>query len=104
MKWHPAALLALCTAGVLAQGLASGTSADGTLAASTRPADRGAPGPPAAPAAPSASEAAGRALEVGDLAPDFTLDGSDGRTYRLSDFRGKQAVVIAWFPKAFTSG
>jgi peroxiredoxin Q/BCP len=30
--------------------------------------------------------------------------GSDGRTYRLGDFRGKQVVVLAWFAKAFTSG
>lgn len=43
-------------------------------------------------------------LKVGDLAPDFTLQATDGKTYRLSDFRGKQAVVLAWFPKAFTSG
>ena len=44
------------------------------------------------------------ALEVGDPAPDFSLQGSDGNTYSLSDYRGKQAVVIAWFPKAYTSG
>tara|TARA_R110001592_G_scaffold363395_1_gene687512 strand:+ start:21544 stop:22065 length:522 start_codon:yes stop_codon:yes gene_type:complete len=44
------------------------------------------------------------ALAVGDAAPDFTLQASDGKTYTLSDFKGKQAVVIAWFPKAFTSG
>jgi peroxiredoxin Q/BCP len=43
-------------------------------------------------------------LEVGDPAPDFELTGSDGKVYRLADFRGKQAVVLAWFPKAFTSG
>jgi len=43
-------------------------------------------------------------LKVGDAAPDFKLQGSDGKTYQLSDFRGKQAVVIAWFPKAFTGG
>ena len=43
-------------------------------------------------------------LKVGDLAPDFTLQASDGKTYKLSDFKGKQAVVIAWFPKAFTQG
>ena len=43
-------------------------------------------------------------LRAGDLAPDFTLPASDGVTYRLSDFRGRKAVVIAWFPKAFTSG
>ena len=43
-------------------------------------------------------------LEVGDLAPDFELHASDGEVYRLSDFHGEQAVVIAWFPKAYTSG
>lgn len=43
-------------------------------------------------------------LSVGDMAPDFSLQGSDGKTYTLADYRGKQAVVIAWFPKAYTSG
>src|SRR5688572_16772892 len=43
-------------------------------------------------------------LNVGDPAPDFTLKATDGKTYKLSDFRGKQAVVIAWFPAAFTQG
>jgi thioredoxin-dependent peroxiredoxin len=43
-------------------------------------------------------------LQVGDKAPDFTLQGSDGKTYKLSDYRGKKAVVLAWFPKAFTGG
>ena len=43
-------------------------------------------------------------LKPGDAAPDFKLPGSDGKTYSLADFRGKQAVVLAWFPKAFTPG
>ena len=43
-------------------------------------------------------------LKVGDMAPDFTLQGTDGKTHKLSDFRGKQAVVVAWFPRAFTQG
>jgi peroxiredoxin Q/BCP len=43
-------------------------------------------------------------LAAGDRAPDFTLPGSDGLTYRLRDFEGKSAVVLAWFPKAFTGG
>ena len=43
-------------------------------------------------------------LKVGDPAPDFSLMGSDGKTYSLADYRGKRPVVIAWFPKAFTAG
>ena len=54
------------------------------------------PQPPAA--------APGPELKVGDQAPDFSLEASDGKTYKLSDFRGKKAVVVAWFPKAYTSG
>lgn len=43
-------------------------------------------------------------LNAGDPAPDFSLQGSDGETYSLSQFRGKKGVIIAWFPKAFTGG
>lgn len=43
-------------------------------------------------------------LKVGDMAPDFKLQATDGKTYTLSSFKGKQAVVVAWFPKAFTQG
>jgi thioredoxin-dependent peroxiredoxin len=43
-------------------------------------------------------------LKVGDPAPPFSLKGSDGQTYSLDQFKGKSAVVIAWFPKAFTGG
>jgi peroxiredoxin Q/BCP len=43
-------------------------------------------------------------LKLGDLAPAFALPGSDGKTHSLSDYQGKQAVVLAWFPKAFTGG
>jgi len=53
--------------------------------------------PPAAPAVPTV-------VKVGDMAPDFSLPGTDGKTHKLSDYRGKRAVVIAWFPKAFTQG
>lgn len=41
-------------------------------------------------------------LKPGDPAPDFVLPGSDGRLHHLRDFRGREAVIIAWFPKAFT--
>jgi len=63
-----------------------------------------------ATAAGAVNMAAGRgggariSLKAGDWAPDFSLPGSDGSPYRLSDFRGRQAVVLAWFPKAFTGG
>ena len=54
---------------------------------------------------PGAGSAARQvALKVGDQAPPFSLAGSDGRTYSLSDHVGKQVVVLAWFAKAFTSG
>ncbi len=43
-------------------------------------------------------------LNVGDKAPDFKLAASDGKTYHLADYKGKKAVVVAWFPKAFTGG
>ena len=46
----------------------------------------------------------GATLEVGDKAPSFTLMGSDGAEYSLDAFLGKKAVVIAWYPKAFTGG
>jgi peroxiredoxin Q/BCP len=48
--------------------------------------------------------AQGTELKVGDPAPNFKLQASDGKTYQLSDFKGKKAVVLAWFPKAFTQG
>jgi peroxiredoxin Q/BCP len=48
--------------------------------------------------------AADEDLKVGDPAPAFSLKGSDGKTYSLSQFKGKSAVVLAWFPKAFTGG
>ena len=43
-------------------------------------------------------------LKVGDPAPNFKLQATDGKTYQLSDFKGKKAVVVAWFPKAATRG
>src|SRR5262245_39404306 len=43
-------------------------------------------------------------LKGGDMAPDFALQGTDGKLHKLADYRGKKAVVVAWFPKAFTQG
>ena len=48
--------------------------------------------------------AAAAELGVGDDVPDFQLVGSDGKTYSNSDFKGKKAFVIAFYPKAFTGG
>ncbi len=44
------------------------------------------------------------ALKVGEMAPDFTLPGTDGKTYKLSDFRGQKNVVLAFYVLAFTGG
>ena len=55
----------------------------------------------------SLASAAGAALAVGDPAPDFELEGSDGKLYRLADLLGeggRDGIVLAWFPKAFTGG
>ena len=43
-------------------------------------------------------------LGRGDAAPPFSLQGSDGKVHALSDDAGKDVVVVAWFPKAFTGG
>lgn len=43
-------------------------------------------------------------LKVGDQAPDFTLPGTDGKTYSLSGNLKGRWVALAWFPKAFTAG
>ena len=53
----------------------------------------------AQPAAPPKTH-----LKVGDMAPDFTLPSSTGKPIKLSDFRGKNVVVVAFFPAAFTGG
>ena len=53
--------------------------------------------------AAAATQQAPVELKVGDVAPEFSLPGSDGKTHKLSDYKGR-AVVLAWFPKAFTGG
>lgn len=55
-------------------------------------------------AAWAAKPAAAARPRPGDPAPPFSLPGSDGQTHALSDHLGKRAVVLAWFPKAFTGG
>lgn len=43
-------------------------------------------------------------LKVGDKAPDFTLKGTDWKDVKLSDYRGKKTVVLAFYVLAFTGG
>lgn len=46
-------------------------------------------------------------LKVGDMAPDFTVgakSNTTGKDIKLSDYRGKKNVVVAFFPAAFTGG
>jgi peroxiredoxin len=43
-------------------------------------------------------------LKVGDMAPDFELASTQGKKVKLSDYRGKKNVVVAFFPAAFTGG
>jgi hypothetical protein len=69
------------------------SSSSGTTGASATPGST--PAPPA-----SATPSLGR----GDKAPPFSLEGSDGKTHTLAEHAGKEVVVVAWFPKAFTGG
>lgn len=59
--------------------------------------DTAAPESEANAPAPAAVE-----LRIGDPAPPFSLTGSDGKVYSLAGYKERQAVVIAWFAKAFT--
>ena len=43
-------------------------------------------------------------LKVGDTAPDFELPSTSGKNFKLSDYKGKKVVVVAFFPAAFTGG
>ncbi len=87
----------------------------GALAAAACAQQQRQPQPPqTAPAAPvqSASPVAQNAppaapkthLKVGDPAPDFTLSNTKGEKVKLSDFRGKKNVVLAFYVLAFTGG
>ena len=67
------------------------------------------PRPSPTPAKPAPPPAPHTNLKVGDVAPDFTLPSTivqDGKRmrYKLSDFRGKKNVVLAFYVFAFTGG
>jgi len=42
--------------------------------------------------------------DVGSVAPDFSAQGTNGKTVKLSDYKGKKTVVLAFFVKVFTGG
>jgi hypothetical protein len=76
----------------------------GTVAAVIAGACRDATAPEGEQKAAASTIVSSRPLSVGDLAPDFSLPGSDGRHYSLASYRDRQAVVLVWFAKAFTEG
>jgi cytochrome oxidase Cu insertion factor (SCO1/SenC/PrrC family) len=59
-------------------------------------------GPP--PAAAQDNAMATTTLKVGDVAPDFTLPSNQNKPVKLSDYRGKKTVVLAFYVLAFTGG
>jgi cytochrome oxidase Cu insertion factor (SCO1/SenC/PrrC family) len=71
------------------------TPAGGQTSATSQPQTNSASQPPVAPQTQ---------LKVGDRAPDFELTDTEGQTVRLSDFRGKKNVVLAFYVLAFTGG
>lgn len=64
---------------------------------------QGSPAPTATPA-PAPTPAPYDRLKVGDIAPDFTLPDLAGKPVKLSEFRGKNNVVLAFYVFAFTGG
>ena len=67
----------------------------------------GCPSPKTEPAAepakaPAAAEKDG--ASVGSVAPDFEVKDDTGTTRKMADLRGKQPVLLAFYPKDFTSG
>jgi cytochrome oxidase Cu insertion factor (SCO1/SenC/PrrC family) len=87
-KFLSFALLAALAATACAQKPQTGTAAP-----ANRQAQTGAP-----PAAPKTH------LKVGDAAPDFTLTNTKGEKVKLSDFKGRKNVVLAFYVLAFTGG
>ncbi|MDQ3653226.1 MAG: redoxin domain-containing protein [Acidobacteriota bacterium] len=90
------ALAAVSLSGASCQTTERADSTSNTPVNSQSPAnDHAASKPPAAPQTH---------LKVGDVAPDFALSDTDGGKVRLSDFRGKKNVALAFYVLAFTGG
>ena len=88
--------LSLCALSCQKAPQPDGNPAAGNAANSSNAAKAGADNQP--PAAPKTQ------LKVGDAAPDFTLTDTDGKQVKLSDFRGKKNVALAFYVLAFTGG
>jgi AhpC/TSA family len=71
-----------------AAGFGGGTAMPSVILALAMAAGGGSGGPP----------------RVGQAAPDFALQDQNGRMVRLSDFRGRKTVVLAFYIRAFTPG
>ena len=78
--------------------IAAGLAIAGAAAGQTAPQTQ------APPAGQATAPAPVFTVKTGDVAPAFSLPGSDGKAHSLAEFAGKKAVVLAWFPKAFTGG
>ena len=76
----------------------SGPTPGGSTSANVSDSAGGAQAGAQQPAAPQTQ------LKVGDRAPDFALTDTEGQTVRLSDYRGKKNVVLAFYVLAFTGG
>ena len=83
-------VISLCVCGLSCQRAAQPESNTASVNTANAPA--------AAPAAPQTQ------LKVGDRAPDFELTDTEGQKVRLSDYRGKKNVVLAFYVLAFTGG
>ena len=88
----------LAAAGAARQQQQSGQPAVQTQATQPAQTQSAQPAKPQQPAAPKTH------LKVGDVAPDFALRDAKGTEVKLSDFRGKKNVVLAFYVLAFTGG
>ena len=90
-----ALLLAALALGGCQKAARPGDASRNAATANTPPTANAASQPPAAPVTH---------LKPGDAAPDFALNDTEGQTVKLSDFRGKKNVVLAFYVLAFTGG
>ena len=91
-------VVGLSVCGLSCQRAAQPAANTASVSTANAPAGAKAGAGPEQPAAPQTQ------LKVGDRAPDFELTDTEGQKVRLSDFRGKKNVVLAFYVLAFTGG